>query len=175
MFDFFSLAVNYYRNKTFLTMKLFTSIVSTSELPTTMPILQEFLPSILRSACFNEAKLPFRQEVKKTEIGHLFEHILLEYLCKIKTTKGYKNVEFSGVTNWNWIKHPRGTFHIQINAASEIKTILPQALLESSNLIRLIMETSQAHKHFNYQLLQQHAFLPESNILSLPSFDINQF
>lgn len=175
MFDFFSLALNYYRNKTFIIMRLFTDIVSTSELPTTLPILHEFLPSILRSACFNEAKLPFCREVKRTEIGHLFEHILLEYLCKIKTTKGYKNVEFSGVTNWNWEKHPRGTFHIQINAASEIKNILPQALLESSNLLRLIMETSQAHKHIDYQLFQRYIFVPESNALMLPRFDINQF
>lgn len=174
MFDFFSLAVNYYRGKTFITMGLFTKIVSTSELPTTLAILQEFLPSILKSACFNEAKLPFYKEVRKTEIGHLFEHILLEYLCKIKTKKGFKNVEFSGVTNWNWEKHPRGTFHIQINAASEIRNIFPQALLESSNLLRLIMETSQAYRHINYQLFHQYTYIPQSNALTLPQFDIDQ-
>ncbi|MDP3987685.1 MAG: hypothetical protein Q8P80_00915 [Candidatus Levybacteria bacterium] len=175
MLDFFSLTINKKRLKTLITMRLHTNTINTSEIPYTTSILEKFLPNVLKSVCYNDEKLPFHEEVKRTEIGHLFEHILLEYLCRFKASKGFKNVEFSGVTNWNWEKHPRGTFHIRINAASEIKNIFPQALLESSNLLRIIMETSRAHKHINYQLFNQYTFVPQSNTFTLPQFDMDQF
>lgn len=152
MFDFFSLAVNYSKFNTLITMRLFTDILTTCDIPDTFSILQRSLPSILKAKCYNDKNLPFRQEVKNTEIGHLFEHILLEYLCKFQLAKGIKNAEFSGVTDWDWRKHPRGTFHINILSGLNIKDSFPLALEKSSQLLTSIIKSStfQNNSYFNF-------------------------
>ena len=79
-----------------------------------MKILQRNLPQVLDALCFNDSNLPFDIEVKNTEMGHLFEHIILEYMCEEKIKNGFPKASFKGVTNWNWKKDIQGTFHIQI-------------------------------------------------------------
>src|SRR5258706_436221 len=98
-FELFSLFVQKKKHTTRILMKLNTPIVNTRELPETYQLLETDLPSILRSQCFNELHLPFASEVKSTEIGHLFEHILLEYLCISKLEQGISNrASYSGNT-----------------------------------------------------------------------------
>src|SRR5579859_7486648 len=94
--NLFTLSVTHYKNRTQLLMALNIISVSTKDFPNTFDLLEKFLPSILYSQCFNDEKIPFCQEVKQTEIGHLFEHILLEYLCLNKISFGGKKATYSG-------------------------------------------------------------------------------
>jgi len=125
-------------------MTVLGDIVNTRNIPETYTILNKLLPQIFLSKCFNDDRLTFKTEVQRTEIGHLFEHILLEYLCDYKFSKGYKDVVFTGVTNWNWKKDPYGTFHIRVNSAQDDIDIFQKALERTISLVSLIMTNNKA-------------------------------
>ena len=120
-------------------MMMYGDIINTRDLPSTYSILKKNLPQILIAKCFNDAKLPFSVELRRTEIGHLFEHILLEYLCEQKFTKGFDYAEYSGETHWNWIKEPKGVFHITISSGYDDVDIFPKAVEQTTHLFQLIM------------------------------------
>lgn len=120
-------------------MLLLKDPVNTSDIPSTYDVLQYFLPGVLNTECFNDQGLPFSREVKKTEIGHLFEHILLEYMCQLKIGKGYKSAIYAGRTKWNWERDPRGVFHIRINCTLKDADIFPPALEKSIKLMKIIL------------------------------------
>lgn len=139
-------------------MKMLIDILYTSELPQTFSILEQSIPSILRATCYNYAKIPFYEEVKRTEIGHLFEHLILENLCKIRIVQGKDNTDFSGVTYWDWRKYPRGTFHITIDSGEQIKDILYPALKFSSDILNNILLTKNMSQNTtNNQLAIQNS------------------
>jgi len=117
------------------------SSVNTSDFPHTYRTLKTFLPSVLTTECFNDENLPFSQEVKSTEIGHLFEHILLEYMCQLKIAKGHKSAVFAGKTRWNWERDPRGTFHIRVNCTLKDVDIFPTALNKTIALMKIILNS----------------------------------
>lgn len=141
--DLFSLLVEHHVQNTRITMKLFTPTVNTRDIPWTYPFLKKHLPSILNAKCFNEENLPFSIEVRKTEIGHLFEHILLEHLCQEKLLKGYNRAMFSGNTKWNWKRDPWGMFHIYINMHASDIDIFPPALEKSMALLTMIIRNDK--------------------------------
>lgn len=120
-------------------MTLLTNFVRTEVIPSTYSVLNKDLPSIFNSRCFNEKKLPFSKEVLNTEIGHLFEHILLEYLTMLKKIYDNKNISFSGTTSWNWTKDSFGIFHIKINTGRKDNKIFTQALELSLKLLNKIL------------------------------------
>lgn len=124
-----------------LIMKLHMSTISTKDIPLTSQILKNNLPTVLRSTCYNEYKFPFRKEVLKTEIGHLFEHILIEYLCILKINEGFDEAEYTGLTKWNWKLYKKGSFHITISAGLEDTIRLSTALHLSINLINKLIES----------------------------------
>jgi hypothetical protein len=136
----FSLEITQKTSKTYITMYVKTPTVNTYAIPQTYTILANTLPSILRSTCFNDAQLPFFQEVLHTEIGHLFEHILLEYLCELKMENGYKDPIHNGVTEWDWLSDPRGTFHIKVDAGIEDTRLFFESLSHSISLLEEILE-----------------------------------
>ncbi|HEX7042608.1 MAG TPA: hypothetical protein VF189_05145 [Patescibacteria group bacterium] len=109
-------------------------------MPKTLTILNDLLPTIFKSKCFNTENIPFKTEVKRTELGHLFEHILLEYLCILKIEKGFDEATFSGVTDWDWTKNPKGSFMITISINKKDNDIFPKALKNSISLFSLILE-----------------------------------
>ncbi len=113
-------------------------IYRTDSLSGIVELLQWRLPSILRSTCFNDQGFAFEQEVQNTEFGHLFEHILLEYLCKAKITFGARKAVYRGRTSWNWPKQEEGVFKIYVNAYVEDKILFLKALGESIVLMRQI-------------------------------------
>jgi hypothetical protein len=119
-----------------------TSLLTTRFLPKTHKILKKVLPSVLLTECFNEENLPFSIEAKNTEIAHLFEHILLEYLCLEKIAKGFSSASFSGRTHWNWIKYPKGSFFITITMEKTDLTFLPSALEKSITLLEKILNSA---------------------------------
>lgn len=137
--NLFQLAIICTKTHANITMQLFMDDVTTRNIPHVQKLLQAHLPTILRSKCFNEKNLPFSQEVAHTEIGHLFEHILLEYLCKEKISSGSNEAIFSGVTKWNWKKDAYGTFHIQIDVTWQERDIFYFALEQSIFLLKRIL------------------------------------
>lgn len=136
----FSSHVLHTKTKTYITMQVFTKDVHTGNMKHTLSLLKEMLPTILQSTCFNEGNIPFKVEVMRTELGHLFEHILLEYLCQLKLSQGFEEAAFSGTTDWNWNKYPRGTFHITISAGTRERDIFLDAFQKSSSLFEFIIK-----------------------------------
>jgi len=134
--------------KIHLVLNISKNALTTTDLPWTIPVLEKLLPEVLASTCYNDSDLPFRIEVKNTETGHLFEHILLECLCQEKLSQGYKQVAFRGETSWNWKKENKGTFNITVEMKREDQALLPNALSRSINLFKLIVNNKlSATKH----------------------------
>ena len=75
--NLFSLLITQKQTSAKITMQLFYNQVNTCDIPVIVDLLQEHLPNVLFTQCFNDEGFPFNVEVKNTEIGHLFEHILL--------------------------------------------------------------------------------------------------
>jgi len=135
----YRLAIKNSQSGTLITMFLQTPFFHTKHLPKTHKILSSDLPQVLRTQCFNELDLPFNVEVKNTEIGHLFEHILLEFLCQIKIKNGFSKASFRGVTKWNWKKDAKGTFHIKIETQPEDLIFFESALSKSMTILNKIL------------------------------------
>lgn len=145
-------------------MVMLSSHLNTRTIPATYQILEEHLPCILQSQCFNDDHLPFCEEVKTTEIGHLFEHILLEYLCKEKLCHGYTEADFCGQTSWNWKKETRGTFHITIEKHTEDAAFFESALRKSIELMDKILGSLPQEQ------IPELATSPVSELATTPSF-----
>lgn len=141
----YNLAIKYLPNQTFIKMSLTIPYFYTTSLPHTYNILKESLPTVLKTECFNDSNLPFDKEVKNTEIGHLFEHIILEYLCQLKIKEGYKRALFKGVTNWNWKKDAKGTFRIYINLRPKDVIYFEMALEKSIKLLNKILLLNKSY------------------------------
>lgn len=152
---YFFLNVHQLHRQTDMLMDLKIPEVNTIDVPATFGILNEALPNVLRSKCFNEENLSFKEEVKRTEIGHLFEHILLEYLCEQKMSFGRKSAVFRGVTNWNWIEEKRGTFHISVSCGKKEARIFWEALEKATRLLISILNTK-----YNFAPLNSVQLLP---------------
>lgn len=119
-------------------MRLFRDCLYTSDLPATHYTLKKLLPSIYNSYCFNYQKTSFSRKVKDTEIGYLFEHILLEYLCFLKLNRGAYDVEYNGRTSWNWVKYEPGTFDITIDAGFKDAFIMQEAINKTVVLVEMM-------------------------------------
>lgn len=141
--NLFTLSIDRQKHKIRILMQLLIPQVNTKDFPLTQQLLQLYLPSIFRSTCYNEDNLPFHKEVTQTEVGHLFEHILLEYLCIVQLENGLEEATYEGVTDWNWVREPQGSFHITINTEADDLDILHQALDRSITLMNVILTGNQ--------------------------------
>jgi hypothetical protein len=130
---------------TVMEMKLRIPELTTAELPKTYHVLNTHLPSIFQCQCFNDKKIPFSKEVLQTEIGHLYEHIVLEYLCDEYCKHALKPTTFSGVTSWDWIKNPKGTFTIELSVGKKQEQLLNKALIKAAQLLNEIISTSKVN------------------------------
>ncbi len=137
--NLFDLSIRQTESRTNMTMYVYGPVINTVNLPQTHTILKNRLPTILKAKCFNYAHLPFKKEVRQTEIGHLFEHLVLEYMCRLKLAHGECCAKYSGVTNWNWKRDTRGTFHISMDVGKHEEKIFKMALEKSLTLIQEIM------------------------------------
>lgn len=129
--------------------------INTTTIPATFRILSQDLPGIYKHRCFNPSHLPFAKEVLRTEVGHLFEHILLEYLCELNNKYTDIKTTFRGETSWDWGKDKRGTFHIYINTQEE--ELFKEALERTINLMNKVLTTA------NEDSIND--FLPSSNTI----------
>lgn len=142
--NLFSLEVRQKQTTTQIVMQMLYNQVNTSEIPYIVDLLEVHLPNVLLTQCFNDEGLPFDIEVRHTEIGHLFEHILLEYLCQAKISKGANQASYSGNTKWNWVKDPRGMFHIRLSCGMKDADILSPSLEKTITLMQIILAYHQS-------------------------------
>lgn len=141
--NLFSLQLAPGNQDTEITMSLKTSEVTTSDLPETVSLLENHLPSIFYSKCYNPENLPFAIEVMQTEVGHLFEHILLEYLSEESIAIYRNRVIFKGETTWNWQKENRGIFRINLSVGGKDINIFVNALEKSILLLNEILKSAK--------------------------------
>ena len=141
----FSLSITPEIKRTYIQMRLKTKVVNTRFIPKARDILEKSFPRVLESKCFNDRKLSFYDEVINTEIGHLFEHILIENLCQLKIAGGAQSAIFNGLTNWNWNKDPRGLFHIRVDAGIKDYPIFSPAMNKSIELLNLIIGSTRVN------------------------------
>lgn len=137
-FQKYSLEIFHGEEKTLIKMIVHDPRIITSQIPSTYPLLRQFLPTIFRCKCFNGANLAFSEEVQDTEVAHLFEHILLEYLCHAKVSSGVERITFKGETSWNWLMDPKGVFYIEIDAGHKDIFHFQTAMQKSVQLMNLI-------------------------------------
>ena len=123
--------------------------VTTTHITSLTSLLQQELPSVLLSTCFNSDNLPFSEEVKKTEFGHLFEHILLEYLCIAKLSMGFQEASFSGFTSWDWRKKKYGTFSVTLPLEKTDLLYMSPALNRTIRLFEKILMHTEMQKKQN--------------------------
>lgn len=138
--DFFKTELVINSKTTRIRLKVKSQIFYTKSLPLTHQILKKTLPQIFSHLCFNQTRAAFSKEAKNTEIGHLFEHIFLEYLRRSRKKAPYPAITFRGLTFWDWAKEEVGTFHIKIWSRVEFTDILPQAIDQSIELLKQIYE-----------------------------------
>jgi len=135
-------------------ISFFTSspYVNTRALPGVTSVLEEHCPRVLTSFCENPGNLPFKQEVEATEIGHLFEHLVLQYLYDEKI-RIHPDPIYSGRTNWNWHTTPRGTFSIWIDCEINDHSLLARALHKAADTLSLTLTPSHHSRYFSAPVL----------------------
>ncbi len=139
--DSFSLQINEKSTSIEIIMQTYTASIQTTDLPLTSLVLTFFIPDIFNHDCFNQSNLSFLDEVGCTEVGHLFEHILLEYLTQLVYNYQGLHKNFKGETKWNWRKDPYGSFHIVITGQNLSRQVFfKEALTKSVYLIELIYQ-----------------------------------
>lgn len=105
--------------------------------PGSRAVLSKFLPSIFKCQCFNPKNQSFYKEAKKTEIAHLFEHIILEYMC-LEKVEYTDEISYSGKTSWN-SKKITGDFKIEIECSVADSFVFLKALAKSIKLMDIIL------------------------------------
>ena len=99
----------------------------TSQVPHIPRLLFRLLPRLGSHICHNDGGLSFRKECRKTEIPHLFEHLILELQLQAQ-----QNEEdyLSGETQWNWTVDPRGLYHVYVDYDNELLAVASIRLAE---------------------------------------------
>ncbi len=124
-----------------VTIQFHTSFYTTKKLPATITVLETILPRIFKHKCFNNYNRSFKKEAEQTELGHLFEHILLEFLCRYKFHEGEKDIKLKGLTQWDWLQDPEGIFHISLNTTKNDTFVLNEAIKKTSEIMETIIMT----------------------------------
>lgn len=128
--------------KTFITVKFLVSFFNTNAIPQTLFFLETHFPPVLDTKCFNDQNLPFIEEVKITELGHLFEHILIRKIYDLRVAGGEESIVIEGRTEWDWTKEDRGVFNIVISSGKNNSHFFTQGLKETISLMENLILTS---------------------------------
>ncbi len=139
-----------------ITIQFFTSFYTTRPVPQTLPLLELMLPRIFAHKCFNNFNRSFKKEAAETELGHLFEHILLEFLCQYKFSEEKKRtIRLKGLTEWNWVHDPKGIFYISLNSTITDAYLLQKALTKTSEIMETILLSTLQTENPNHNIIQQ--------------------
>lgn len=137
---YFSILVRQNKFSTFLKLIMHTRIVTTAHIPFITTFLKQYNPTVLVTECFNPQNLPFYKEVKSTELGHLFEHMLIDEMRRLQENNGFKHV-YNGETSWDWEKSGYGVFSIWIDSGYSEEPLMHTALNETIMLFRKLLTT----------------------------------
>lgn len=108
---------------------------TTAAFPKMVDFLKSELGTILDCKCENPSDLPFDQEVRNTELGHLYEHVILEYLCDEKIKNGAGSASFKGDTFWEVKEEQPYKFLIRIQLDITESSLLSKALDKANFLM----------------------------------------
>lgn len=97
-----------------------------SHVPDLATNLLAMLPSLREHDCINRRNLSFEEELTQTELGHVFEHVILEVLS-------LRGMRTRGLTTWNWERDPIGTYHVTISTGK--KLLLKEGLLVAQAIL----------------------------------------
>jgi hypothetical protein len=123
-----------------ITIQFFTPFYTTKPLPQTITILETLLPRIFQHKCFNNCNRSFKAEATETELGHLFDHIMLEYLGRFKfDSEGNTKIKLRGLTEWDWLQDPKGIFHISLNSKIEDSYLLQKSIQQTTQMMESIL------------------------------------
>lgn len=128
------------KKKIIVKLKIKNTPLNTQELPLTLAVLKKHLPSVFSTKCYNSKKQSFLKEARKTETPHLFEHILLEYMC-LKKIEYESQASYSGWTTWDKTKND-GKFKIEIDCTLADWPIFLSALNKGNILMNLILASN---------------------------------
>lgn len=138
--DNFSVRANLSDGSLYLTMHMHTDFVRTGSCPALQGYLSENLPGILHTPCFNGKNLSFYDEVVNTEVGHLFEHIILEHYSLYSFRQIHVgDMVMKGKTQWDWNKDPEGLFHIYMYADSMDRAVMRDIVKKSINFLEEVI------------------------------------
>lgn len=126
-----------------LTQEIHNSATTTKDLPSTFSVLNQTIPSIFDNYCYNQNKYSFKKEVKNTEVGHLYEHLILENL-KIFKIDSCGKADVRGETHWDWIKDKKGTFNIVVYSDRGENGFFNKALGKATEVLEMIYATQKA-------------------------------
>lgn len=101
-----------------------------SQVPRIAERLLRTLPSLAEHRCQNRHGLPFVEELEDSELGHVFEHVVLELLAD-------RGIYTRGQTTWNWDRDPIGTYQITVSTGKRhaVKESLLLAQAVFTNLL----------------------------------------
>lgn len=119
--------------------------VSTKNMPEITSFLHRHAPEVLCTECFNDHNVPFSEEVKNTELGHLFEHLVLADLCAA-VSKARGEYTVSAVTDWDWDQNPRGSFSLTFDIDVSDSSLLQwfqQAVQRCAQLLDQLLQSSR--------------------------------
>jgi hypothetical protein len=112
--------------------------LNTSEYPDIYTKLLGNLPTVLSTECLNPKNLPFSEEVGQTEVGHLFEHLLLEYMA-LNKEKFVQNFTIAGRTFWSARNNKPNEFTVEIYCHLCDFPIFQKSLLSTCDLLNFII------------------------------------
>src|SRR5476649_2845544 len=87
----------------------------TSQVPLLSHDLFRLLPEMADHTCHNDDGVSFRDECRRTEIPHLFEHLVLELQGRAENVGLLR-----GETEWDWRIDPRGFFTVSVDYENEL-------------------------------------------------------
>lgn len=118
-------SVTFFPRHSRITMR-FRHHLYSSHVPGLAHHLLSMLPSLREHDCINRRNLSFEEELNETELGHVFEHVVLAVLA-------LRGIRTRGQTTWNWQRDPIGTYHITIGTGK--KLLLKESLLVTQAIL----------------------------------------
>ncbi|HEY8108637.1 MAG TPA: hypothetical protein VIF43_01355 [Patescibacteria group bacterium] len=118
-------AITFFPRHTRITIRFHHSLYS-SQVDQLRAHLLDMLPSLREHLCYNRSGLPFTEELEDTELGHVFEHVMLAILER-------RGLCASGQTTWNWRRDPIGTYHVTI--ATGKKHLVKESVLVAQAIL----------------------------------------
>lgn len=118
-------SVTFFPRHTRITVR-FRHHLYSSHLPGLANHLLAMLPSLREHFCMNRRGLSFEEELKETEMGHVFEHVILGVLA-------LRGVATRGQTTWNWQRDPIGMFQVTIGTGK--KLLVKEALVVAQAIL----------------------------------------